>query len=182
MLSRKRYFGVVCAVALLAAGGGLAFGLNAPPDFFLPRLKWHELKAILEQDDVAKRRVKRVTCHSSNYPSKDYPNFVVELEEPESVIKVGADQLPFALSPGMSLSAVRVKRPINPRIEWVFRRCYSMRVDFREHIHFEYSFHHSEWIGDVIKDGKDTGPYPEHIPSCLIDDQANVTTYFEAKP
>jgi len=182
MLSRKTYLSGVCSVALLSAGGGLAFGLSASPDFFMPRLKWQELKAILEKNDVAKRRVKRVTCNSSNYPSKDYPNLVVELVEPESVVAVGADQLPFALPPGTSRSPVRVNLPVNPRIEWVFRRCDSVRVDFREHIHFVESFHRSKRTEDVIKDGKTLGPYPEHVPLCLINDPGYITTWLEAKP
>ncbi|MBX3073351.1 hypothetical protein KF707_20610 [Candidatus Obscuribacterales bacterium] len=182
MWSRKTYLSGVCSVALLSVGGGLAFGLSASPDFFMPRLEWQELKAILEKDDVAKRRVKRVTCNSSNYPSKDYPSLVLELVEPERVVKVGADQLPFALSPGTSCSLMRVDLPVNPRIEWVLRRCDSAGVDFRENIHFEVSFHRSKWTEDVIKDGKALGPHPEHVPLCLINDPGYVTTWLEAKP
>lgn len=179
MLSRKRYFGVVCAVALLAAGGGLAFGLNAPPDFFLPRLKWHELKAILKQDDVAKRRVKLVTLKSADYPSKDYPHLVVELVDPETTVRVDADQLPFMMPSKAYCSLETVNYPINPRIEWVFSRCRYLRMDFQERMRFMSSLNDSIVTVDVITDGKDVGAHPGHVSRRRPD---KVSTWNEAKP
>lgn len=182
MLSRKNSITFLCLLSAVLLVSGIITGLLACPEAFLSRIKWSELKSIIEHDDLAKRRVKRITCNTANYPDKGYPFLIIELSEPATVVKVESTELPFAHSLYSNGVDEYSGFPENPRIDWVFHRCADLRIDYREQIKLVHTFDVKLSMIDIIKDGRNEPLFPKHAPTLLISDPGYLTTIHQARP